>query len=81
MPKVENTQENRAKCPCAKCPSYNDCAKGKDELLYCAGEVGKSKCEYKMNGCICGQCLVHKECNLTAGAYCIHGSADEVDKK
>lgn len=80
MPKVENTPENRARCSCTKCPSYNDCAKGKDESLYCATGVGKSECEYKMNGCICGPCPVHKENNLKMGYYCIHGSAEEVGK-
>ena len=69
------TPENFEKCVCPKCPSYNDCAKGKNEALYCAQDVGKSACEYNMNGCICMDCPVHKENNLDAGYYCIHGSA------
>lgn len=81
MPKVERNKMNMSKCPCAVCPSYNECAKGKKELLYCAEEIGKSACAYKMSGCICGGCPVHKECNLTSGYYCMHGSADEVDNK
>jgi hypothetical protein len=80
MSNVENNYENRAKCPCAKCPSYNECAKGKNEALYCANGIGKSKCEYHMNGCICGPCPVHSNYSLKAGYYCIYGSADQVDK-
>ncbi len=68
-------------CSCPGCPSYNECAKGKSEALYCAGEVGKSGCEYQMNGCICGACPVHTEFALTSGYYCINGSADETDGK
>ena len=80
MPKVIKNETNLSKCPCAHCPSYNECAKGKVELLYCAEEIGKSTCPYKMNGCICGGCPVYKESHLKAGYYCIKGSADEVDQ-
>ncbi len=81
MPKVQKNEVNISKCTCADCPSYNECARGKTEKLYCAEQVGKSECAYKMNGCICGQCPVHAEFDLKAGAYCIHGSADETDDK
>lgn len=77
MPKVIKNEENSAKCPCPHCPSYNECSEGKDERLYCAAEVGKSGCEYKMNGCICGPCSVHVECGLKNGYYCVKGSADD----
>lgn len=81
MSAVELNEINLSKCVCADCPSYNECAKGKTELLYCAEKVGKSVCEYKMNGCICSTCPVYKECHLTVGYYCIHGSAEEIDRK
>ena len=81
MPKVIKNEVNIKKCICHNCPSYNECAKGKKEKLYCAEEIGKSVCAYNMNGCICGGCPVHMENNLKAGYYCIHGSADIVDKK
>jgi hypothetical protein len=81
MAKVEKNQKNIGNCACPLCPSYNECAKGKAETLYCAKEVGKSDCKYQMSGCICGPCPVHKECNLKSGYYCIQGSADEVDDK
>jgi hypothetical protein len=81
MAKVEKSEINLKKCFCPNCPSYNECAKGKMEKLYCAGEVGKSVCEYKMNGCLCGGCPVHAENNLQAGYYCLNGSADEIEVK
>ncbi len=81
MSKVEKNDANMGKCVCPSCPSYNDCARGKSEKLYCAGDVGKSSCAYQMNGCICSQCPVHMENNLMAGYYCMHGSADEIEGK
>lgn len=80
MSKVEKNETNLKNCVCPNCPSYNECAKGKQEVLYCAGDVGKSACEYKLNGCICGGCPVEKQNNISAGYYCIHGSADEMEK-
>jgi len=81
MAEIEKNQANINNCSCAACPSYNDCSRGKTEKLFCAKEIGKSSCEYKMNGCVCGNCPVHKENDLQAGYYCLHGSADEVDGK
>jgi len=78
MTEVKNDKNNSDRCACPRCPSYNDCAKTKAETLYCAGEIGKSACGYKMNGCICGGCPVHTENKLKAGYYCIKGSAIEI---
>jgi len=80
MPIVEKNKTNTDKCACPNCPSYNECAKGKTESLYCAKDNGKSGCEFKKNGCTCGDCPVHKENNLKSWYYCMVGSADEVDK-
>lgn len=81
MEKVINNKGNKEKCICPNCPSYNECAKEKKEVLFCADKIGKGKCAYQMNGCICGMCPVHKECKLKNGYYCIHGSAKEIDSK
>lgn len=81
MPKVIKDKKNISMCSCPKCPSFNDCARKKGEGLFCAEAVGKSSCNFKMSGCVCGPCLVHKANNLKAGYYCIEGSADIVDKK
>ncbi len=75
MPIVKKNPKNIANCSCPKCPTYNDCAKTKKELLFCAKETGKAKCEYKMNGCICSNCPVHKQNKLSSGYYCIYGQA------
>lgn len=78
MTKVVKTDENLTKCSCPNCPSYNECAKGKDERLFCSS--GKSGCKFEMLGCICGSCPVHVENGLGSFYYCINGSADEIDK-
>jgi len=63
---VANTEENRKKCLCPKCPSYpHDCP---EELLYCA--VGKSKCEISAKGCLCPGCPVYYENDLKELYYC-----------
>lgn len=80
MPKVKKNQENLAKCNCPECPSYNACCRKRDEKLFCAGEVGRSRCDLSMLGCLCGDCLVHEERKLQCGYYCMHGSADYVDE-
>lgn len=73
MTKVANTKENFAKCACGNCPSYNDCMNKGKEKLYCA--IGKSKCKFDKNGCICGSCPVHAENKLDSGYYCASGIA------
>jgi len=78
MSKVEKSETNLKQCFCPNCPSYNECAKGKTELLYCAGEIGKSTCAYEKKGCVCGVCPVHTENALTSMYYCIQGSADQI---
>jgi len=81
MSKVEKNINNIEKCICGNCPSYNKCAEEKKEKLYCAKDVGKSSCEFKMNGCICGNCPIHKENELLSWYYCMNGSVDEIDVK
>ena len=76
MPKVTKNEANLKQCACPQCPSYNECARGKDERLYCAAEIGRSACDYKMNGCICGSCAVHRICQLTKGYYCLETTTE-----
>ncbi len=73
MANVENNDQNVQACACPKCPSYNDCAKKTKEVLFCS--VGKGKCQYHMNGCICMGCPVYKQNKLKTGYYCIRGGA------
>lgn len=70
MKPIDNS-ENAQKCICSKCPVYDQCAKEKQETLYCARN--KSGCELdgdKM--CICGECPVFIENKLSSGYFCIH---------
>ncbi len=73
--KIENNRDNSAKCSCKICPSYGDCAKEKNENLFCANGTGP--CVFKTNGCPCNSCPVHKENRLKANYYCINGSAEQ----
>lgn len=77
MPKVINNPTNLNQCICGTCPSYNDCAREKNEGLFCAVSLNQRACKYNQNGCVCGNCPVHKANKLEAGYYCIYGSADE----
>lgn len=79
MTNIPKTKENRATCVCPECPSYNECAKAKKEALYCSESVGKSTCDYKMNGCICSTCPVYRQFKLRTGYYCIRGDAVTAD--
>lgn len=79
MPAVEKNESNLKKCLCPGCPSYNSCAEGKGEALYCAQQIGKSACEYQMNGCLCGGCPVHEENDLKDGYFCIRGSVEDIE--
>jgi len=74
MAKVPDTQENSLKCICGGCPSYDDCMRDKDEILYCARK--KSDCEVSKNGCLCGACPLTSEFDLDKLYYCEIGVAE-----
>lgn len=75
---VHKNPQNISQCNCGSCPSYNQCARGKKEGLFCAKEQGKSTCTFKQNGCVCGECPIFKNYHLKTGYYCMNGSADKV---
>jgi hypothetical protein len=75
----EVMEKNQARCVCAKCPTYDDCSKGKGELLYCV--TGKSSCTLSKTGCICPTCPVTQEIGLKHAYYCTAGSESEIRKK
>jgi Protein of unknown function (DUF2769) len=68
-------EKNKAICICGRCPSYDNCAKGKKELLFCA--TGRSACRLTKNTCICPYCPVTPMIGLTHEYYCIIGSESE----
>jgi len=77
MMKVSDTPENMKQCICPSCPSYNECMKTGMEGLFCAR--GKTGCDLKREGCICGQCPVHSTYHLLGGYYCAVGTGWDED--
>ena len=72
-------EENKKKCVCASCPTYNECASRKHELLYCL--MGKSReCSLDELGCICPDCPLTTEMDLRNTYYCTQGSEKEMRK-
>ena len=65
-----------AKCICGKCPTYNDCMKGKKEGLFCA--LGKTGCTVTRKACLCPTCPVTPAMGLKHGYYCMKGSEKEI---
>ena len=64
---------NKSLCICGGCPSYNDCAKDNDELLYCS--LGASPdCINKAEVCICSVCKVTPKMGLKNQYFCVKGS-------
>ena len=70
---VPYTKENFNKCLCPGCPTRNECMRNRDERLFCSG--GKSECDLKRKGCLCGECPVESEYGLTSFYYCDEGAA------
>ncbi len=66
----------RALCACRECPTYNECMREKDELLFCFG--GKSlSCTFEKKGCLCPTCPVTGLAGLSKVYFCIRGSEQE----
>jgi hypothetical protein len=74
MAKVPDIKENVNKCVCGGCPSYSDCMRDNNEILYCARE--KSQCDVTRKGCLCGACPLAAEYGLDKYFYCIIGAAE-----
>jgi hypothetical protein len=59
----KSISENRKKCICEPCPTYNECMRAGNELLFCI--VGKAPaCTFEKKGCICPTCPVWKSLSL-----------------
>jgi hypothetical protein len=66
-------EENRGRCICEPCPSYNECMRADESLLFCV--TGRSvNCTFEKKGCICPTCPVTKVLGLKKAYYCIKGS-------
>lgn len=70
---MKSIKANKALCMCPNCPTYNECAKEDNELLYCLlGESGT--CIIKESGCICPACPVTEKMGFTDEYFCIRGT-------
>jgi len=66
----------RSMCICEPCPTYNECMRAQEQLLFCMN--GKSPtCTFGKKECRCMTCPVAARSGLKASHYCIHGSAAE----
>ncbi len=64
---------NKSLCICPTCPTYNECAKDNEELLYCVS--GRSiTCITKESGCICPACKIAENLGLTKDYFCVYGT-------
>ncbi len=72
--KVPNDEETMKKCICMNCPSHNECMKGKMEGFFCAKD--KATCEFDKVGCVCGECPITGEFQLSGGYWCEAGIAE-----
>lgn len=68
---AENFQELMSKCVCPPCPSYNDCARGKKEQLFCL--VTKHGCSFNKNGCMCPTCPIPNLKKFSGMYFCVDG--------
>jgi hypothetical protein len=69
-------EDIRPSCDCISCPSYGQCAKDMDELLFCF--EGKSGCIKVDKGCLCPSCPVTMDYDLKRQLYCLRGSEREL---
>ena len=71
-------RELEADCVCPTCPTYNDCAKGKKENVFCI--TGKSgDCITIELGCLCPTCPLAQNYDIGViyNFYCHRGSETE----
>lgn len=72
-------KDNKALCTCPNCPTYNECAQEKGELLYCI--LGKSPvCITEELGCICPACPIAEKMALNNEYFCTKGTEKEQRK-
>lgn len=73
MSKPDDNDQNTSRCRCPGCPTYNDCMRGKGERLFCGR--GATDCDPSANGCICGDCPVWSDYDLSSYYFCMEGAA------
>ncbi len=66
------TGEKRGRCICEPCPTYNECMRAGDELLFCL--TGRAAdCTFEKKGCSCPSCPVWESLGFKKAFYCIRG--------
>jgi hypothetical protein len=77
---AKKVKENKTVCICPNCPTYNECAEKRDEVLFCI--LGKSQqCIIEEQGCICPACPMTEKMGLENEYYCIRGTENEQRSK
>lgn len=67
----------KGSCACPQCPSYNDCAREKGELLFCI--LGMSNaCIREDRHCTCPSCPLYGELGLSGKDFCMKGSESAI---
>ena len=76
----ERVKELEKDCVCPICPSYNQCAKDKDENIFCLKD--KSNCIDQQKGCMCPTCPFASEYKIGVfhNFYCMRGGELEQRK-
>ncbi|NYB27704.1 MAG: DUF2769 domain-containing protein [Methanobacteriaceae archaeon] len=77
----EELERFKSQCICPICPTYNECAKEKGELLFCI--IGESeKCITDKKDCLCPPCPFARRLSFGARytTYCMRGSEIEQRK-
>ncbi len=71
--KVDDSQKNSSRCLCPTCPTYNGCMNKDGLKMFCAR--GKTACQIERQGCLCGECPVASDYQLTDLYFCEIGPA------
>ncbi len=67
------SRETRGGCICEPCPSYNECMRANEELMFCV--KGKTPdCTFDRKGCHCPECPSRPLKNPAAMYFCARGS-------
>lgn len=70
-------ENSKSLCVCPSCPTYNECAGEKKELLFCA--LGKSPaCITNGVECICPDCPITSQMGLKHNLFCVQASEREL---
>ncbi len=71
--KVKAISNLRSICICEGCPTYTECARKAQEILFCY-TGGSFICISKENDCLCPTCPVTSEIGLIDDFFCTRGS-------